>query len=849
MMSVKGGVAMLEYFGGSMSTDLHQKENGAGELSGLTTSRAQELLAQAGPNDIGADRKKSIFHIAGDTLKEPMALLLLATCFLYFLLREPGQGFLMMLALGFVTAISVYQERKSSRALAELRKYTEPKVKCMRDGVWAEILSAELVPGDLILIEEGGIIPADAVIVQCNDFSVNESVITGESFPVAKEEGVPVFQGTTVNSGKCYARVTKTGAATVLGGIGRQTVAVVRERTVLQKQVSAFIRWMTVFGVTSFAVVWLFSYIRTSDVAQSLLFGLTLAMSAIPEEIPVAFSSFLALGAWRMARLGIVVREPLTIESLGAVSVICLDKTGTLTENRMKVSACYEFGEGAKLLWYARLACEPEPFDAMEQAIVAEFAQSAVAGLAQSAVGGLAQSVAAADYGRLAFIHEYPLEGRPPMMTHVYLSEGKRIAAAKGGPERIMKVCGLGEADHERVRLKVAEMAARGFRVLGVASASVPEGPFPETQEGFGWQFEGLVALEDPPKANLAPVLASWIRAGIRIKVISGDHPETVVNIAAAAGVPGASDYLTGDQVVAMSDAQLREEAGRINIFTRMFPEAKLRVIEALKASGETVAMTGDGVNDGPAIKAAHIGIAMGARGTEMAKQAADLVISDDDLERITEAIRHGRTIYANLKKAIRYLITIHIPILTTASLPVLLGWRFPTVFAPIHLIFLEIIMGPTCSIFYEREPVEANIMNRPPRVEQRGLLGGREARRAILQGGIAAAGMLGLYSFFMQHGYSLEYTRTAVFDTLVLDNILLTFVNRSFTENLLKTIRRKNPLMLPVLLLSTGFLVLINWVTPVMGIFGLTRLSGTDMLLCAGVSLLSVIWIELFKR
>ncbi|HEY6899863.1 MAG TPA: cation-translocating P-type ATPase, partial [Puia sp.] len=349
------------------------------------------------------------------------------------------------------------------------------------------------------------------------------------------------------------------------------------------------------------------------------------------------------------------------------------------------------------------------------------------------------------------------------------------------------------------------------------------------------------------------------------IKILSGDHSGTVLNIASAAGVPVGTTHLTGEQVAAMSDEQLREEAGRVDIYTRMFPEAKLRVIEALKAAGETVAMTGDGVNDGPALKAAHIGIAMGERGTETARQAADLVISDDNLDRITEAIRHGRTIYANLKKAIRYLITIHIPILTTASLPVLLGWKYPTVFAPIHLIFLEIVMGPTCSIFYERESVEGDILSKPPRgkergargeqrggwarSEQRGLLARGEVGRAILQGGVAAMGMLGLYFYFMQHDYSLEYTRTMVFDTLVIDNILLTFVNRSFNKGIFTMLRQPNPLMAPVLLSSTGFFVIMNMWPMVMGLFGLTHLLWADMLLCAGVSFVSVIWIEFFKR
>lgn len=810
---------------------------------GLTANEAKELLRTVGPNRMGGVGRKGFLRLALDLLREPMTVLLLVACLIYFLLREPDQGMLMLAATIFVSAISVYQERKSSRALAALKKYVEPRVGCLRDGILVMIPSEELVPGDVMLVEEGASVPADGIVVRANDLTVNESVVTGESFPVFKdgtEGNNQLYQGSMVSSGKCYARVTQTGANTLLGRIGRQTEAVVSAPTLLQEQIGRFVRAMTLFGVVAFAVVLVFGYLRTSDWAQSLLLSLTLAMSAIPEEIPVAFSSFMALGAWRMARLGIVVRQPLTVESLGAVSVICLDKTGTLTENKMTVSAIYDkrtegdgVGDGRPMVvWFARLASEPEPFDAMERAIVSSFEGFGFSG----------------DYSGLRFIHEYPLEGKPPMMTHVYHNGQGCVAAAKGGVERIMEVARLSAVERERMEAMAADMAGKGYRVLGVASARCVEGAFPERQDNFDWRFEGLVAFNDPPKANLAPVLADWTKAGIRIKILSGDHLETVVNIAGAAGVPLGSSYLTGDQVMAYSAAQLQREAVGTVVFARMFPEAKLRVIEALKAAGETVAMTGDGVNDGPALKAAHIGIAMGEKGTEIARQAADLVISDDKLEKITEAIRHGRAIYANLKKAIRYLITIHIPILTTASLPLLLGWKYATVFSPIHLIFLELIMGPTCSVFYEREPVEAGILSRRPEIRHKGLLGRGESLQTIVQGSVVALGLLGLYHYFMGKGYSLEFTRTVVFNTLVFDNILLTFSGRSATADILTTMRIRNPLVWPVLLLTAGFVAVINLWPLVRGGFGLTVLGWPHVLVCAGVAVLTVGWVEVVK-
>jgi len=858
--------------------------------AGLSTARAKELLAQVGRNEFQSGSDRSLFRIIGDIVKEPMFLLLLAACFLYFLLGEPRQGFLMLLAMVFVTAISIYQEVKSSRALAALKKYTEPKVKCIRDGQLMVLSGSELVPGDVILVEEGGRIPADARVLQSNDFSVNEAIITGESFPVTKEDtdgDDQLYQGSTVNSGRSYALVTHTGNDTRLGHIGTTAGNISSSPTLLQRQIGNFVKAMTIFGVSAFLLVWIVSYVHTQSLAGSLLLGLTLAMSAIPEEIPVAFSSFLALGAWRMARLGIIVRQPLTIENLGAVSVICLDKTGTLTENKMAVSVIYDRATvtegapedisalpGSNVLWYARLACEPEPFDAMELAIVAASSESALA----------------AAYRSLRFVHEYPLEGRPPMMTHVYQGvnprstnqgedrlQTKLIVAAKGGPERIIAVCKLSSGEAALIQQKVSAMAAKGYRVLGVASATWPADlpfgssgggfVFPASQNDFDWTFEGLVALYDPPKSNVSEVLASWRQAGIRVKIISGDYAATVLNIAAAAGfspvasaaaaahasgagsgVPSAAAVLTGDDLTALTDEQLQKEVVRVEIFARMFPEAKLRVIEALKANGETVAMTGDGVNDGLALKAAHIGIAMGDKGTETAREAADLILSDDNLERITDAIRHGRTIYENLKKAIRYLITIHIPILTTASIPMLLGWRYPTIFSPIHVIFLELIMGPTCSIFFEREPVEKNIMRQSPQRIRKGLLGRNGLLLTLAQGIIAATGLLTLYYYFMQHGFSLEYTRTLVFTTLIIDNILLTFVNRSTTETFAITIRSRNTLVVPVIILSVAFLLLISFLPFAKTLFGLTSLSSTHALVSLSTSLVTIGWFEIFK-
>ena len=818
------------------------------EMSGLSTADAARLLALYGKNILQVRSRYGLRSIVLGTFKEPMFMLLSGACLLYFILGEIGQGLLMLVALCLVTAISVYQELRSSHALAALRKYTAPLTKVVRDGQIKSLPVEDLVPGDTIIVEEGERLPADARIIRANDLSMNESLVTGESMPVDKDgsEGNDrLYQGTTVNTGSCYAKVTATGMDTILGRLGRSIEDIPVPPTQLQAWIARFVRAMAFFGLSAFVLIWLISYAHTGNLTLSLLTGLTLAMSAIPEEIPVAFTSFMALGAYRMAALGIVVRHPRIIENLGALSVICLDKTGTLTENRMQVRSLddattgrrEEWKEGrpwsgSRVLWFARLACEAEPFDAMEKAIVE----------------ALASGKDGHDYHSLHMVHEYPLGGRPPMMTHVYEGPAGKVAAAKGAPERILDVCRIPESVRTQWQEKVGSLAASGYRVLAVCSAENIADDYPAEQDGFEWQLEGLLALYDPPKSNLEKVFSDWRTAGMTVKILSGDYPGTVVNIARQAGMDGGMALLTGDEVMGLSPGDLQQQVRATHLFARMFPDAKKKVVDALKANGEIVAMSGDGVNDGPALRSAHVGIAMGKKGTEIAREAADLIISDDNLKKISESIRHGRMIRNNLGKAIRYLVSIHIPIILTASLPLLLGWTYPIIFSPIHIIFIELIMGPTCSIFYEREPMDKDIMQRAGRSVGNSLLHGRELPLTLAQGVIAACGLLALYYFFMHRGYSLEYTRTVVFIALLIDNVLLTFAGRSFRESVAVTIHRPNSLT-PVIILSTvAFICIICFVPFLRHLFGLTDISLVHALAVGGVCLLSVGWFELYK-
>jgi Ca2+-transporting ATPase len=819
-----------------------------GHFNGLRETDLPALTKLYGKNIFKDGGRVGFLKTIWDIVREPMFGMLLIACSIYFVLGETDEGILMMIAIIFVSGISFYQEVKSSRALLALRQYTEPKVTVIRDGREQIIFSEDLLPGDIMKLEEGKKIPADGIVLQANDLTVNESILTGESVPVDKNTDATskqLFQGTTINSGMCYVQVTDTGNKTRLGKLGKSISQISNSKTLLQNQIGRFVRIMAFFGIVAFIIIWFVNYLHSRDLIQSLLLGLTLAMSAVPEEIPVAFSSFMALGSSHMARLGIITRQPQTIENLGSVSVICLDKTGTITENKMRVSKLYDFGtdyledlngagvlKNRVLLRHARMASEADPFDSMEKAILESYNHHQDP----------------EDEEKYQMVYEYPLSGYPPMMTHVYRSGDKILVSAKGAPERIFRICRLAGPDIRRMENIIQQLASAGYRVLGVSSTLNHIGGFPELQDDFNWEFDGLLALYDPPKENVQEVFEKWYHAGIKIKMVTGDYMETANNIANQTGIKDAGQGVTGEQIMELSARELQTVVMESNIFSRMFPEAKLKMVEALKANGLVVAMTGDGVNDAPALKSSHIGIAMGSKGTEIAKEAADLVITDDNLDKITDAILQGRKIYNNLKKAIRYIISIHIPIIFTASLPVLLGWRYPNIFTPIHVIFLELIMGPTCSIFYEREPAERNLMDKNPRPPKQNMFSAKELLISIVQGLVITTGLLSQYFYYMQHGYPIEYVRTVVFTTLILSNIFLTFTNRSFEESLNKTFRYKNSLVPYVLSISVIFLLSILFINPVRNIFKLTSIGLNHFFACLLTSLLCTAWFELYK-
>lgn len=817
------------------------------QFKGLSNEEIVQSRTKFGSNTIIQQKKNVFLNSVLEMIKEPMFLLLLTATSIYFITGDYGNGIFMGMAIVLVSAISLYQESKSRSAINDLKKLSQPKSKVIRNGITSEIPSEEIVIGDLIQTEEGTFIPADATIIQSNDFAVNESILTGESMAVFKNENTnndSVFLGTIVTSGLAICKVIAIGNQTQLGKIGQSLEAIVEEKTPLQVQIGSFVKKMSLVGLGIFILVWIINYYNSKMLLDSLLQALTLAMSIIPEEIPVAFTTFMALGSWRLIKIGVIVKQTKTVETLGSADVICTDKTGTITENRMTLAQCYTLSDNLikenytdpnsiELLTIAMWASEPIPYDAMEIALHDAYSKLEVTD----------------ERPNFKLVHEYPLDGKPPMMTHVFEDfKGTRIIAAKGATEALIATSNLSEKETKDVLAAMKKMALEGYRVLGVGIASFIGTDYPKKQQEFTFDFKGLVAFYDPPKANIKATFETLYKAGIQIKIVTGDNAETTATIAKQIGFRNADQTLNGDELMAMDEITLRKRVMETSIFTRMFPEAKLKIIKALKDNNQIVAMTGDGVNDGPALKSAHIGIAMGKKGTEIAKQAANLILIDDDFSKMIEAIAMGRKIYSNLKKAIQYIISIHIPIILIVFIPLALGWIYPNIFSPVHVIFLEIIMGPTCSIIYENEPMESNFMQLKPRPITNTFFKLKEITISIIQGIVITIGLLFVYQYCVTNIFSEAATRTVVFITLISANIFLTLTNRSFYYSIFTTLRYKNNLVLLIISTTIVTTACLLFIPLFANFFEFESLSGLQIGLSILVGSISVLWIEIYK-
>lgn len=819
------------------------------DIQGLTDEQVILAREKFGQNKLNYKKDNSFFDTVKRIAIDPMMILLLVASSIYFISGKMGDGIFLTAAIIFQTSISLYQYSRSKNALEKLKDFSQPNCKVIRNGIIEEIKSEDLVVGDSLIVEEGTSIPADGSIVHSNDFSVNESILTGESFAVFKDktkEDNFIYSGTTVASGLAIATITAIGNETKLGKIGKSLESITEEKTPLEIQIAQFVKKMAIAGALIFLIVWAINYWHSHNLLTSLLQSLTLAMSILPEEIPVAFTTFMALGAWRLMKMGIVVKQMKTVETLGSASVICTDKTGTITENHMRLAKLFLLSstkiaaptdaltaEEKQLIALAMWASEPIPFDPMEvalhQAYTTIFSQD--------------------DRPDYHLVHEYPLDGKPPMMTHVFEnSKGTRIIAAKGAPEALMQVANLTETEQQQINRAIQLLANEGYRVLGVGVSHVADKVYPPKQQDLPFEFKGIVAFYDPPKKNIRKVLEDFYTAGIAVKIITGDNVATTTAIAKQIGFKGYEKTITGDELMKLDEAALRTCVMDTTIFTRMFPEAKLKIINALKDNQQIVAMTGDGVNDGPALKAAHIGIAMGKKGTEIAKQAASLILLEDDLSKMVDAIAMGRKIYTNLKKAIQYIISIHIPIILTVFIPLALGWVYPNIFSPVHIIFLEIIMGPTCSIIYENEPLEKNTMSQKPKALSTTFFNWKELSISIIQGLVITLGTLFVYRYSVMNGYDEALTRTMTFTVLITANIFLTLINRSFYYSILTTLKYKNNMVIFIILATVVLLGLILYVKPLTDFFEFETMNFMQLVICVTIGFITVIWFEIAK-
>lgn len=819
-------------------------------FTGLSEKEVSVSLKKYGSNDIIQHSGRAFWPIVKEFISDPMLILLAVAATVYFVSGEISDALFMSGAIIFIAAISIYQNNRSRNALRALKEFTQSKTTVIRNNQPVYLPVGEIVVGDYVVVSEGELIPADGKIKQLNDFSVNESILTGEAYSVTKdihsEENNKVYRGTLVETGQCIFEVAAVGEQTKFGELGKSIRDIRKEKSPLEKQINSFVKWMSLAGAVVFLIIWGINYFQSKSILDSLLKGLTIAMSVLPEEIPVAFITFMALGAWRLMKQGIIVKDPSVVEALGAATVICLDKTGTITENRMEIDRIYDFKNDTvskkdwespsvyNLISTAMWASERVPFNNMEKAIHKAYEEYAPVDMRSG----------------FRLIHEYPLDGKPPMMTHIFENnEGKRIIAMKGAPEAILQLSILHKEEREKVNDCLSLFAKEGLRVLGVGQADFDGMKFPEKQQEFKVSFLGLIGFYDPPRKNIKETFQQLYQAGIQLKIVTGDNPVTTAAIAKQICFKGYEKIITGMELLKMNDAEFDKAVNEYNLFTRMFPEVKLKVIKSLKRQKHIVGMTGDGVNDGPALKAADIGIAMGKRGTQMAKEASSIILSDDDFGKMTHAVAMGRKIYTNLKKAIQYIISIHIPIILTVALPLILGWVYPAIFTPVHVIFLELIMGPTCSVVYENEPMEKNSMFQKPRIITSTFFNIHELMVSVFQGLAITVGVLVIYSLSIQKGFSEALTRSMVFSTLVLANVFLTFVNRSFYYSLFTVLKYKNNLLWIIVGITLLLLAMILYIPSFSNFFKVEPLNPPHLSWTIVTAFISVIWFELWKQ
>ena len=791
-------------------------------LTGLTAAEAAARLAADGPNALPSAERRQLFATALAVLGEPMFLLLAAASGVYLVVGNFHEALILAASIVVMVGITIVQERKAERALEALRDLSSPRALVIRDGERTRIPGAGVVTGDVLVLSEGDRVPADADLAEATDLAADESLLTGESLPVPKGASDRVHSGTLIASGHGRGVVVATGERSELGRIGASLASLDSGKTALERETARIVRLVAAVAVALSAGMVLYYVATRGGWLAGVLAGLTLAMAILPEEFPVVLTIFLALGAWRIARHGVLTRRMSAIETLGAATVLCVDKTGTLTENRMSVVDVT--GERQAVLAAAALACELDPYDPMEKAILS------AAGEAGSTLrsGGTLE-------------RDYPLTDRFLAMCHVWRLSGlgSRVVV-KGAPETVLALCG----EESRIA-DVADAAQKGLRFLAVAQADWDR-PCLEDPTGYPFRFLGFVVLADPIRASVPAAVAQCRRAGIRVVMITGDHPGTALKIAADAGISTRHGVLTGTQLASLDDAALLQAVMETEVFARVRPEQKLRLVQAFRSAGEVVAMTGDGVNDAPALKAANIGIAMGKRGTDVAREASALVLLDDDFDSIVRTVRLGRRIYANIRSAMSYLISVHIPIAAMSFIPLVLGG--PLFLYPVHVVFLEFVIDPACTIVFEAEQSEEGVMDRPPRNPAEPLFNARMLGTSLALGVTMLAGVFGACWWMLHRGRSEGETRAAGFAAIVFGNLALILSARSRTHTIIEALRSPNPALWWVTGGTTAALAAALYIEPVAGIFRFAPLRPEDLALAAIAGAAGIAWYEGYK-
>ncbi len=810
------------------------------KIRGMTSREASERLQLEGLNELSSAKPQSILAIAWGVVSEPMFLLLLSCGIIYLLIGNMEDALILLGSVLIIVTMSFFQEKKSERTLEALRDLTSPRALVLRDDEQIRISGKDVVRDDIIFLSEGDRVPADAFLLEAQNMTVDESLLTGESVPVRKQaaetEGIQhenkpggddlpfLFSGTLVVQGKGIARVTAIGEKTELGKIGKALSSQEEETSRVQAETSHAVKVVATASAALVGLLVIWYGITRHDWLNGILAGLTLAMSIMPAEFPLVLAIFLGLGAWRMAQKNVLTRRIPAIEMLGAATVLCVDKTGTLTQNRMVLSKVmshgdlYTFEDEASLehdnfpekfhetLEFAMLSSQRDPFDPMEGAIQ-KTGRQVLAGTEHI-------------HDSWSLVEEYPLSRELLAISRVWRSPDliRYVIAAKGAPEAIMDLCHLDEKSMETISEQVNSLAEQGLRVLAVAKASFSHKELPSQQHDFDFEFLGIIGLADPLRPTVPAAVRECLTAGIRVVMITGDYPATAKRIAEEAGLDASGLVLTGQEMESLSGDELKERLKKGNVFCRATPEQKLQLVNLLKENGDIVAMTGDGVNDAPALKSAHIGIAMGERGTDVARESASLVLLNDDFSSIVSAVRLGRRIFDNIRKAVVFIVAAHIPIAGLSLIPVMLGW--PLMLLPIHIVFFELMVDPICSVAFENEPEETDVMTRPPRPTNAKIFDKSILLLGVKQGLALLAWVVFVYWFAQKNGFDSEQARTLTFTAMIVGDIWLILINRSWSRSFFKSLIQPNRILWSVLCATVAVLVVGIFVPPVRALF-----------------------------